>query len=99
MAVAEHDERIVDGTYVAGELFGDRIWNLHFLAVAHEAHGAGAGSALLRHVESSTETYSRTRTFYRNQGFVNQGFVEESRTREFYGPGDHEVTFWKSLVD
>ncbi len=42
---------------------------------------------------SSTEAYSGTRSFYRDHGFV-----EESRIRQFYGAGDHKVTFWKSLA-
>lgn len=31
--VAEVDDRVVGGAYVGPESFGDRIWNLYFLAV------------------------------------------------------------------
>ncbi len=50
--VAEHGERAVGGADVAPEPSGHHVWNLYFLAVAPEAHGTGAGSVLLRHVEA-----------------------------------------------
>lgn len=31
--------------------------------------------------------------------YTRRGFVEEARIRDFYGPGDHRVTFWKDLTD
>ena len=37
--------------------------------------------------------YARTRHFY-----STIGYVEEARVREFYGPGDDKVIFWKSLL-
>jgi ribosomal protein S18 acetylase RimI-like enzyme len=42
---------------------------------------------------SSTDQYERTRAFYRGRGYD-----EEATIREFYGPGDHKVVFWRSLV-
>ena len=73
-------------------------------------HRSGAGSQLIQWVEralcalgeeqarvlivetSSTDRYTQARAFY-----DKQGFEEEARIREFYGPGDHKVVFWKAL--
>lgn len=110
--VASDEHRIVAAAYVAPEPFSDRMWNLYFIATAPDAQGRGVGSTLIRSVEdglrsrgdaaartlivdtSSLEAYSQARAFYRRHGFV-----EEARVREFYGPGDHKVTFWKTLID
>ncbi|MFW2334350.1 GNAT family N-acetyltransferase [Ilumatobacter sp.] len=109
--VAELDERIVGGAYIAPEPFGDRVWNLYFLAAAPEAQGEGVGTALLQHVEARLREMgppharvliietSSIETYSRTRAFYrSHGFVEESRIREFYGTGDDKVTFWKSLT-
>jgi len=41
---------------------------------------------------SSTDQYARTRAFYRQHHYD-----EEARIRDFYGPEDHKIVFWKSL--
>ena len=41
---------------------------------------------------SSLDEYQQARAFY-----AARGFVEEARVRDFYGPSDHKVTFWKRL--
>lgn len=113
--VAEHDSgsgRIAAAAYYAPEPFSDRMWNLYFIATAPDQHGTGAGTTLVEHVESrlralgeesartlivdtsSLGDYEQARTFY-----GRRGFVEEARIRDFYGPGDHKVTFWKALTD
>ncbi len=110
--VATDGQQVVAAAYYAPEPFSDRMWNLYFLATAPSAHGTGAGSMLMSAVEgelrargeraartlivdtSSTDGYKRARAFYQQHQFV-----EEARVREFYGPGDHKVTFWKSLVE
>jgi ribosomal protein S18 acetylase RimI-like enzyme len=110
--VLEDEELGVAGAaYYAPEPFGDRVWNLYFLAVAADQHRSGAGGALIGHVDvelrrrgeeearvlivetSSLDGYEAARRFYRKHGFD-----EEARVREFYGPGDDKVVFWKSLV-
>ncbi|MGI9577915.1 MAG: GNAT family N-acetyltransferase [Microthrixaceae bacterium] len=109
--VADVDGAIAGAAYYAPEPFADRMWNLYFLATDPDRHGAGVGSALMDHVHgdlrsqgaavartlivdtSSLDGYEGARAFYRGQGFV-----EEARVRDFYGPGDHKVTFWKSLA-
>ena len=108
--VAEVDGAVAAAAYVAPEPFADRLWNLYFIAVDPDAHGRGLGSRLLAHVEdrlrglgeeqarvllvetSSTAQYADTRAFY-----AARGFDEEARIREYYGPGDDKVVFWKAL--
>lgn len=109
--VAEAGQEVVGATHYAPEPFSDRMWNLYFIAVSPMHQRSGIGKTLMSHVEdelrgrggdiartlivetSSTEKYQRTRQFY-----ASIGYVEEARVRQFYGPDDHKVTFWKSLV-
>lgn len=109
--VVEIDDAVVAAAYYAPEPFSDRMWNLYFISVAPNHQGSGTGGKLLGHVEqqlrasgsdsarvlivetSSTDRYARTRDFYHQHGYD-----EEARIREFYGPDDHKVVFWKSLV-
>lgn len=109
--MVDPDDHIVAAAYLAPEPFADRLWNLHFLAVDPRLHGGGAGSRLIEHVEavlrgvgeaaarvlivetSSTKEYTSAREFYRARGFD-----EEARIRDFYGPGDSKVIFWKALT-
>ena len=109
--VATNDDEIAGAAYYAPEPFADRMWNLYFLAVRPGQHRSGAGSELIHWVEetlrsfgeeqarvlivetSSTDPYAQARNFY-----AKNGFDEEARIREFYGPDDHKVVFWKSLA-
>ena len=110
--VVEHRSRVVAAAYYAPEPFADRMWNLYFISVAPDHQGHGTGGRLLDHVEqqvrasdediarvlvvetSSTDQYARTRDFYRQHDYD-----EEARIRQFYGPDDDKVVFWKSLVE
>lgn len=101
---------IAAAAYFAPEPFSDRMWNLYFIAAAPDGHGRGAGTTLIEHIErqleafgeatartlivdtSSLDDYEEARAFY-----LARGFVEEARIRDFYGPGDDKVTFWKRL--
>lgn len=105
------DGTVIAAAYVAPEPFADRLWNLYFIAVTPAEHGGGTGTRLLERVEqqlqsagedrarvlivetSSTERYTGAREFYRARGFD-----EEARIRDFYGPGDDKVVFWKALI-
>jgi ribosomal protein S18 acetylase RimI-like enzyme len=105
------DDEIIAASYVAPEPFADRLWNLHFISVLPEHQVRGTGASLIRAIEdmlrslgeekarvlivetSSTHQYAGARAFYRRLDFD-----EEARIREFYGPSDDKVTFWKSLV-
>lgn len=104
--------RILGAAYYAPEPFADRLWNLYFLAVHPGEHRKGIGRLLTSHVEaslrnagsqaarvlivetSSTDEYQSARSFYEREGFDR-----EARVREFYGPGDHKIVYWKSLVE
>lgn len=110
--VAETGGVVTGGGYYAPEPFGDRVWNLYFLAVHPDVHGQGVGGRIVRYLvdhlrsagegtarvllveTSSTDAYERARSFY-----VARGFVEEARIREYYGPGDDKVVFWRRLTD
>ena len=105
------DGEIVGAAYYAPEPFSDRVWNLYFIGVMPVNQASGAGSALIRHVEnalrrtgeagarvlivetSGLDKFELTRAFYRRHGFD-----EEARIRQFYGPNDDKVIFWKSLT-
>ena len=107
----EPGHRIEGAAYFAPEPFSDRVWNLFFIAVRPDVHRSGTGTALLAHVEqelrsigesvarvlivetSSTNAYISARQFY-----GARGFDLEATIREFYGPGDDKVVFWKSLL-
>lgn len=102
---------LLGAAYVSVEPFADRMWNLYFIAVQPSHQGTGVGTHLMRHVEktlcgrgsdaartlvvetSSTEQYARTRQFYRGLGYD-----EEARIRQFYGPNDDKIVFWKCLA-
>ncbi|MGL5817755.1 MAG: GNAT family N-acetyltransferase [Phycicoccus sp.] len=90
----------------------DRLWNLYFIATAPARHRSGAGSALVRHVESAlralgserarvliVETSSTEQYDGTRRFYAGRGFVEEARIREVYGEGDDKVTFWKRVDD
>jgi ribosomal protein S18 acetylase RimI-like enzyme len=103
--------RSLGAAYYAPEPFGDRVWNLYFLAVGPGEHRQGVGSSLVRYVEqtlrakgepaarvlvvetSSGAAYEGARGFYAHQGFDREAVI-----REFYGPGEDKVVFWKSLI-
>jgi ribosomal protein S18 acetylase RimI-like enzyme len=103
--------RVEGAAYVAPEPFGDRIWNLYFLAAHPSRHRRGAGSALVTRVEqtlrdegeasarvlivetSSSAAYEGARAFYASRGFDREAVI-----RDFYGPGEDKIVFWKSLV-
>lgn len=104
------DGAVLGAANYAPEPFADRMWNLYFIAVEPEHQGRGVGGELMATAEvellskgeevartlvvetSSTEQYDLTREFY-----VKLGYDEEARIRQFYGPDDDKVVFWKSL--
>jgi ribosomal protein S18 acetylase RimI-like enzyme len=102
---------VMGAAYYAPEPFADRMWNLYFIAVSSLHHRDGVGGALLAHVEdtlrgagesvarvlivetSSLGAYEHARSFY-----ATHGYDEEARIRDFYGPGDNKVVFWKLVA-
>lgn len=111
LVVDDDDGTVIAAAYYAPEPFADRMWNLYFIAVDPTRHSQGIGGQLLADIEeqlrqrgdndarvlivetSSTDQYARTRDFYRANGYD-----EEARIRQFYGPNDDKIVFWKSLV-
>ncbi|MFK7986742.1 MAG: GNAT family N-acetyltransferase [Sandaracinaceae bacterium] len=109
--VAKDLEAVLGAAYVAPEPFADRVWNLYFLGVSPDAQGKGVGRALVTEVErrlrelgdsearvliietSSGEGFDATRVFY-----AGLGYDEEARIRDYYGPGEAKVVFWKALT-
>ncbi len=110
--VLEDETGAVGGAaYYAREPFSDRLWNLYFLGVSPDQQGTGGGRALVGAVEndliskgseqarvllvetSGLPSSKPTRDFYEGLGFD-----EEARIRQFYGPDDDKVVYWKSIL-
>lgn len=79
--------------------------DLYWIAVDPAAQGRGVGRALLGGVESAVRAsggtlllidtagkpgYDRTRAFY-----LDAGYAEEARIRDYYAPGDDRITYAK----
>lgn len=111
IVAVDADGRVAGAAYYAPEPFADRVWNLYFLAVDPQLHRSGVGTTLVAEIEqalsdageqvarvllvetSSTDDYEAARRFY-----GRAGFDREARVREFYGPRDDKIVFWKSLL-
>lgn len=104
----ESDGQPVGFCYAVPEELADGAWNMLALAVRPGTQGNGLGAALVAELEdklrqngqriliadtSGTAEYKKTRAFYRNNGYT-----EEARIRDFWGPNDDKVVFWKSLA-
>jgi len=105
--VDEDEGQVLAAAYYAPEPLTDGTWNLYFIAVREALKGKGRGTALLQHVEdalctaaqrillietSGIEGLELTRKFY-----LKHGYTEEARIREFYGPNDDKIVFWRKL--
>jgi ribosomal protein S18 acetylase RimI-like enzyme len=108
--IADTAGRLSGAAYVAPEPFGQLVWNLYFIATQPSDQGRGVGSMLISAVEkylehlgadealvlivetSTTDQYAGARSFYDARGFDC-----ESTIRDYYGPGDAKVTYWKAL--
>jgi ribosomal protein S18 acetylase RimI-like enzyme len=86
----------------------DRTFDLYWIAVDRAAQGTGCGTVLLSEVEhrlealharmlvvetSSRSDYTATRGFY-----LDRGYVEAARVREFYAPDDDRIILTKRLA-
>lgn len=93
--------------YAAPERMTDGTWNLYLIAIHADHHRQGRGTALLNCVErllagrgqrlllvetSGTKDFDYVRTFY-----LNNGFEEEARIRDFYADGIDKVVFRKII--
>ena len=85
----------------------DRTYDLYWIAVDPAVQGSGCGTILLNEVErrlkglnarmvvvetSSRSDYGSSRGFY-----VQRGYVEAARARDFYAPADDRITYTKRL--
>ena len=85
----------------------DRTYDLYWIAVDPAVQGSGSGTILLNEVErrlkglnarmlvvetSSRSDYGNTRGFY-----LQRGYVEAARARDFYAPADDRITYTKRL--
>ena len=105
----ESGGKLVGFCYAAAEELAEGTWNMRAIAVLPEMQGKGSGATLVAEIESrlrkrgeriliaetsATAEYEQTRDFYRKNGYS-----EEARIRDFWGPDDDKVVFWKSLSE
>jgi GNAT superfamily N-acetyltransferase len=94
--------------YTTPEPLTDGTWNMRAIAVLPERQTHGVGAAIVKALEdklrdeghrvlivdtSSSEAYTMARNFY-----LKIGYTQEARIRDFWGPGDDKIVFWKSLL-
>ncbi|MEL7279879.1 MAG: GNAT family N-acetyltransferase [Pseudomonadota bacterium] len=104
---ARMEDLVVGFCYTMPEMLAEGAWNIAAIAVAQGKQGRGIGKALLGAVEhelrargqrlvivdtSSTEDFAETRAFY-----LNAGYEEEARIRDFWADDDDKVVFRKVL--
>ncbi|MEM6889571.1 MAG: GNAT family N-acetyltransferase [Pseudomonadota bacterium] len=93
--------------YAAPEEMTDGTWNMLAIAVRSAFQGQGIGGALVTAVEarlkdqgqrvlivdaSGTDAFAKTRSFY-----LQNGYEQEARIRDFWAADDDKVTFRKAL--
>lgn len=103
----EEDNRATGFCHAVEETFAEGTWNMVALAVVPDRQGGGVGRAIVASLvkllrsqksrvpivdTSATESFAGTRRFYEKCGYT-----EEARIREFWGPGDDKIVFWKAL--
>ena len=105
VAVAEDGGRAIGYVLYGPVPLTEGNFDLYWIATDPKVQGRGFGRRLLADAEADVRTrggrmicletssqggYERTRLFY-EQG----GYVEESRIRDFYRPGDDRITYVK----
>ena len=93
------DGDVIGVAYYAPEVFSDRVWNLFFLAVMPEHQATGVGGALIEQVENALRDAGEARARVLIVETSGLDSYEEARIRQFYGPNDDKIVFWKSLID
>lgn len=106
--VAEHAGAVAGYVLFGAVPLTDGNFDLYWIATDTKLHGQGIGRKLMEETErrlikrgarmlcletSSQDSYDRTRRFYQRAGYL-----EESRIRDFYRPGDDRVTYVKHFV-
>ena len=94
--------------YTVPEELAEGTWNMLALAVRPDLQGKGHGAALVNAAEealvrrhqrilivetSGTDDFALTRKFY-----LQNGYEEEARIRDFWADGDDKVIFRKALA-
>ncbi len=105
VAIAEQQGRVAGYVLYGPVPLTQGTFDIYWIATDPALHGSGFGRRLIEHAEadarargarmvcletSSQGSYSKTRTFY-----DRAGYVEESRIRDFYRPGDDRITYVK----
>ncbi len=103
------DDQPIALAYCAPEKLTDGTYNLYAIGIKSGIQGKGIGKKMMDHLEnllqkaghrilivetSGGETYNLTRAFY-----LKCGYTQEATIREFWGPGEDKVVFWKKLDD
>ena len=108
MATSVDEANVVRGYYCIGPTpMTCSTFDLYWIAVDPAMHGKGIGRELHRHCEeyivsrggtlivaetSSQPKYEKTRAFY-----LRNHYIEASRIRDYYSPGDDLVVYTKHL--
>ncbi|MEX1276188.1 MAG: GNAT family N-acetyltransferase [Bacteroidota bacterium] len=108
MATSVDEANFVRGYYCIGPTpMTCSTFDLYWIAVDPAMHGKGIGRELNRHCEeyivsrggtlivaetSSQPKYEKTRAFY-----LHNHYIEASRIRDYYSPGDDLVVYTKHL--
>jgi ribosomal protein S18 acetylase RimI-like enzyme len=108
VAVAEEEGRAAGYILYGPVPLTEGNFDIYWIATDPAVQGRGFGRRLMEHAEgdararggrlicletSSQGGYQRTRRFYEQAGYV-----EESRIRDFYRPGDDRITYVKRFV-
>ena len=103
--VAEHEGAVAGYALYGPVPLTQGNYDLYWIATDPELHGKGVGRQLMEETErrlkkqearllcletSSQGSYDRTRRFY-----LQAGYLEESRIRDFYRSGDDRITYVK----
>jgi ribosomal protein S18 acetylase RimI-like enzyme len=102
------NESAIGWCYFAPDDHADEVWNLWWIGVDPDNHGAGTGQALLKYVEekvvsaggrlliietSDSPALARARGFY-----TRAGYQECGRVPSFYTENEAKVTFARRLT-
>lgn len=108
VAVAEHEGRVAGYALYGPVPLTEGTFDLYWIATDPALQGKGFGQRLMVYAENEARTrggrmmcletssqggYARTRSFY-----DRAGYVEESRIRDFYRPGDDRITYVKRFL-
>jgi len=103
--VADHEGGVAGYVLYGPVPLTEGNYDLYWIATDPDLHGKGVGRQLMKETErrmrvtdtrmlcletSSQGNYARTRKFYQQAGYL-----EESRIRDFYRPGDDRITYVK----